>query len=101
VPVSTVRGRFRRFAVNAEAIRVWFTVLAHDLDPMLAAVVPAATALGGAVEAIAVAASVVAAARSGQAVVRSRRRPAQDGCCPTRVGPGRRPFERSTCGLRV
>ena len=56
VPVSTVRGWLRRFAVNAEAIRVWFTVLAHGLDPMLAAVVPTTTALGDAVEAIAVAA---------------------------------------------
>ena len=56
VPVSTVRGWLRRFAANAEAIRVWFTVLAHDLDPMLAVVVPTATVLGDAVEAIAVAA---------------------------------------------
>lgn len=56
VPISTVRGWLRRFAVNAEAIRVWFTVLAHDLDPMLAVVVPTATSLGDAVEAIAVAA---------------------------------------------
>lgn len=56
VPTSTVRGWLRRFAVNAEAIRVWFTVLAHDLDPMLAVLVPTATALGDAVEAIAVAA---------------------------------------------
>jgi hypothetical protein len=56
VPISTVRGWLRRFAANAEAIRVWFTVLAHDLDPMLAVVVPTATSLGDAVEAIAVAA---------------------------------------------
>jgi hypothetical protein len=56
VPMSTVRGWLRRFAVNAEAIRVWFTVLAHDLDPMLASLVPTATLLGDAVEAIAVAA---------------------------------------------
>lgn len=56
VPVSTVRGWLRRFAVNAEAIRVWFTVLAHDLDPMLAPMVPTATPLGDAVDAIAVAA---------------------------------------------
>jgi Homeodomain-like domain len=56
VPRSTVRGWLRRFAANAEAIRVWFTVLAHDLDPMLAVLVPTATLLGDAVEAIAVAA---------------------------------------------
>lgn len=56
VPASTVRGWFRRFAVNAEAIRVWFTVLAHDLDPMLAALAPTATASGDAVEAMGVAA---------------------------------------------
>ena len=35
VPVSTVRGWLRRFAVNAAMVRVWFTVLAHDLDPLL------------------------------------------------------------------
>lgn len=56
LPVSTVRGWLRRFAVNAEAIRVWFSVLAHDLDPMLAVLVPAASVLGDAVEAIGVAA---------------------------------------------
>jgi len=53
VPVSTVRGWFRRFAANAEAIRVWFTVLAHDLDPMLAPLVATPTPMGDAVEAIA------------------------------------------------
>ena len=56
VPVSTVRGWLRRFAVNAEAIRVWFTVLAHGMDPLLAVVVSTASSLGDAVEAIAVAA---------------------------------------------
>jgi len=56
VPMSTVRGWLRCFAANAEAIRVWFTVLAHDLDPMLAPLVPTASSLGDAVEAIAVAA---------------------------------------------
>ena len=55
-PVSTVRGWLRRFAANAEAIRVWFTVLAHGLDPMLAPVGATPTPLGDAVEAIAVAA---------------------------------------------
>lgn len=56
VPVSTVRGWLRRFAANAEAVRVWFTVLAHDLDPMLAPLAATGTRLGDAVEAIAVAA---------------------------------------------
>jgi len=56
VPVSTVRGWLRRFARIVESVRVWFTVLAHDLDPMLAPVAPTGTAVGDAVEAIAVAA---------------------------------------------
>lgn len=56
VPASTVRGWFRRFAANAEAVRVWFTVLAHGLDLMLAPLAPAGTPLGDAVEAVAVAA---------------------------------------------
>ena len=60
VSVSTVRGWFRRFERNAEAIRVWFTVLAHDLDPLLAAVAPTGTQVGDAVEAIAVAARAAA-----------------------------------------
>ena len=56
VPVSTVRGWFRRFGSQAEAVRVWFTVLAHDLDPMLVPLAPTGTAFGDAVEAVAVAA---------------------------------------------
>lgn len=56
VPPSTVRGWLRRFTRNAESIRVWFTVLAHDLDPMLAPLISTFTALGDAVEAVAVAA---------------------------------------------
>ena len=56
VPVSTVRGWLRRFAVNAAMVRVWFTVLAHDLDPMLAVIGPTLSAVGDAVEAIGVAA---------------------------------------------
>lgn len=56
VPVSTVRGWLRRFARSAEQVRVWFTVLAHDLDPMLAPLAPTGTPVGDAVEAIAVAA---------------------------------------------
>jgi len=60
VPPSTVRGWFRRFAANADAIRVWFTVLAHNLDPMLAPVAPTGTPVGDAVEAVAVAARAAA-----------------------------------------
>lgn len=56
VTVSTVRGWLRRFAVNAEQVRVLFTVLAHDLDPLLAPMAPTGTPVGDAVEAIAVAA---------------------------------------------
>ena len=56
LPVSTVRGWLRRFAANAEQVRVWFTVLAHDLDPLLAPIAPTGTAVGDAVEAVAVAA---------------------------------------------
>ena len=51
VPVSTVRGWLRRFAANAEAVRVWFTVMAHDLGPLLAPILPSAggvAAAGGA-----------------------------------------------------
>ena len=40
VPVSTVRGWLRRFAANAEAVRVWFSVMAHDLGPLLAPILP-------------------------------------------------------------
>jgi hypothetical protein len=60
VPVSTVRGWLRRFARNVEQVRVWFTVLAHDLDPLLGPVAPTGTAVGDAVEAIAVAARAAA-----------------------------------------
>ena len=56
LPASTVRGWLRRFTANAEAVRVWFTVMAHDLDPMLAPILPAASVVADAVEAIAVAA---------------------------------------------
>ena len=56
VPASTVRGWLRRFAFNAEAIRGWFTVVAHGLDPMLAPITPTGSPVGDAVEAVAVAA---------------------------------------------
>lgn len=56
VQPSTVRGWLRRFASVAEAVRAFFTTLAHRLDPMLAPLAPAADALADAVEAVAVAA---------------------------------------------
>lgn len=56
VPASTVRGWLRCFARSAESIRVWFSVLAHGLDPMLAPLLPTLTPLGDAVEAVASAA---------------------------------------------
>ncbi len=56
LPSSTVRGWLRRFARNAEAIRVWFTVLAHGLDPVLGVISPTGSGVGDAVEAIAIAA---------------------------------------------
>ena len=56
VPVSTVRGWLRRFAVNAAMVRVWFTVLAHDLDPLLGPIGPGGSVVADAVEAIGVAA---------------------------------------------
>ena len=52
----TVRNWLRRFAAAAEAIRSFFTVLAHDLDPMLGVVAPVGSAFADAVEAIATAA---------------------------------------------
>lgn len=56
VDPSTVRGWLRCFARNAEAVRVFFTGLAHRLDPMLGPLAPASGVLADAVEAIGVAA---------------------------------------------
>ncbi len=52
----TVRNWLRRFAAGAEAIRSFFTVLAHDLDTMLGAIAATPCALADAVEAVACAA---------------------------------------------
>lgn len=60
VAFSTVRGWLRRFAVNAESVRARFTVLAHDLDPLLDPILPTGTGVGDAVEAIGVAAQAAA-----------------------------------------
>lgn len=56
VPASTVRNWLRCFASAAEAIRMFFTALAHRLDPMLGPLAPAVTVFADAVEAVAVAA---------------------------------------------
>ena len=74
-PVSTVRRWRRRFADMAEALRVWFTVLAHDLDPLLAPVLATPTALGDAVEALAVAARAASLRLAPDEPWASRRRP--------------------------
>ncbi len=58
---STVRGWLRRFGSAAEAIRSFFTALAHSMDPLLGPLAPVGSALGDAVEAIATAARAAAA----------------------------------------
>jgi hypothetical protein len=55
VPAGTVRGWLRRFAVNAEVMRVLFTRSAVALDPELGPIVPAGGGVADALEAIAVA----------------------------------------------
>ena len=49
-------GWLRRFAAHAEAVRVWFTVLAHDMDPLLGRIFPTGSLFGDAVEAVGMAA---------------------------------------------
>ena len=56
IPASTVRGWLRRFGARVEEVRVWFTVLAHDLDPLLPRIDPTGDAFGDAVEAVGMAA---------------------------------------------
>ena len=56
VPFATVRGWLRRFAVVADGVRALFTVLAHDLDPLLGAIPATGSGVGDGVEAIGVAA---------------------------------------------
>lgn len=60
VQPSTVRNWLRRFASVAEAVRSFFTALAHRLDPMLAPLLPASSLVANAVEAVAVAARAAA-----------------------------------------
>jgi hypothetical protein len=52
VPEGTVRGWLRRVRKNAEGLRVWATVIAHDCDPMLHPIRPTGSAIGDAVEAL-------------------------------------------------
>lgn len=56
VHADTVRGWLRRFAERAERIRAHFTRWAVVLDPELGPVLPAGSAVGDALEAVAVAA---------------------------------------------
>jgi transposase-like protein len=58
---STVRGWLRRFRAGAEAIRSFFTALAHSLDPLLGPLAPSGSALADALEAIATAARAAVA----------------------------------------
>jgi hypothetical protein len=60
LPAETVRGWLRRFGAWASVIRTHFTRWAAALDPSLAAICPTGSALGDAVEAIAVAARAAA-----------------------------------------
>jgi len=57
VPPGTVRGWIRRVRERAEWLRVQGTIRAHMLDPMLPWIVPAGTALGDALSALATAAA--------------------------------------------
>jgi hypothetical protein len=63
---STVRGWLRGFAANAERVRVLFTALFVELDPVGGGLVPAGTVFADAVQALGVAA---AAARRRLGVV--------------------------------
>ena len=60
VPFATVRGWLRRFAVVADAVWARFTVLAHELDPLLGAISSTGSVVGDAVEAIGQAARAAA-----------------------------------------
>ena len=56
VPADTVRDWIRRVRARAEWLRVQGTIAAHRLDPMLPVIVPAGSALGDAMSALATAA---------------------------------------------
>ena len=57
VPPDTVRDWIRRVRGRAEWLRVQGTIAAHTLDPMLPVIVPAGSALGDAMSALATAAA--------------------------------------------
>lgn len=57
LPVDTVRGWLRRFAVRAEDVRAHFWRLAHRLDASLGAIEPRGSRVADALEAIGVAAA--------------------------------------------
>lgn len=59
VPEGTVRGWLRRARRNAEWLRVWATVMAHDFDPLLHPMRPTGSAIGDAVEALGTAAVAI------------------------------------------
>ena len=54
-----MRGWLRRVRKNAEGLRVWATVIAHDCDPLLHPIRPTGTAIGDTVEALGTAASAI------------------------------------------
>ena len=55
-PATTARGWLRAFARNAEGVRVVFTALLSELDPLTGPLPPAGSLLSDAVEAIGAAA---------------------------------------------
>lgn len=59
VPEGTVRGWLRRVRKNAEWVRVWATVLAHDCDPLLHPIRPTGSPVGDTVEALGTAAKAL------------------------------------------
>jgi hypothetical protein len=56
-----VRGWLRRFRAGAEAVRSFFTALAHSLDPLVGPLAPSRSVLADALEAIATAARAAVA----------------------------------------
>lgn len=59
VPEGTVRGWLRRARRNAEWLRSWATVIAHDCDPELSPILPTGSPVGDAVEALGTAVSTM------------------------------------------
>lgn len=59
VPEGTVRGWLRRARRNAEWLRAWATVIAHNCDPELPPILPTGSPVGDAVEALGTAVSTM------------------------------------------